>query len=941
MRFFPNNCVISALCIASLLTLFSSRDSLAFSPCKTKIMTVKTPAQTLTVNLNGARDLYLYADYAGDSYDCDQAIWGEPTLIDQNGASVDLTAIKPESAQTGWGNLIVGKNHVGESLHIGQQTFSTGFWAHAPSLLHFKLDKPYESFTVQVGLDPHASRGSVVFEIRDQPIKLPEPSEYQFTNASTKLPPVPSVSKTEFQFDPSGAKQLLSAGVDKLVFVRRHTYNSNHVYTDHVNCDWLPGAGFCVLDLKTGEVRDLLYEELHKGMIQRFDISFDAQKIVFDFKASPKDGYRIYEANLDGSNLHQLTFPVEDEAELVKKYKNGNYLHGTDDLHPCYLPDGGIAFVSTRPQFSVLCDSSDTFTVTNLFRMDSDGSNLKALTYSALNEQSPAILPDGRIIYHRWEYVDKAAGNAKALWAINPDGTGASEVYGDNISFPESMMYPRPIPDSDNKIVFLGTSHCCPNNAFGTIIEIDAKKDARSIETMRYITDDVRTYHHNGFHFRDENGDYKHDLTGIPGRLFKDPYPIAEDLIIASRKPKGLEWSTPNGYDLVVLNENGEETLLFSDENASCWHPMPIWEREVPPVRSNVLDQQLADKNLALCTVTNIYAGMPNVPKGSVKFIRVLEQVPRSWSARKSWGEDHEGTTHAHSAVSNGSLSIKLQLGVIPVEEDGSASFYVPANRAIYFQALDAQYRSIQTERTYVNYKPGEQRACVGCHETQSDAPSASNVATPIALTKDPVFMQAQADQSDAEFSFDYDRQIQPIWDARCISCHNGAEGSPTPDMRGTPKGNYSVSYWNLVNLGNTNVQLLGNRATRNEDAASNGIEFIPSYQTGTLSSPLGMWLFGENRLNDAPQQVQDELQKLFEVHAEANVQLSEQEKLLVANWLDVNVPYHPSYFGRLHEKFKERLDYRPSITAEESRSRTLPQRIQKLYDAADKQTQP
>ena len=77
--------------------------------------------------------------------------------------------------------------------------------------------------------------------------------------------------------------------------------------------------------------------------------------------------------------------------------------------------------------------------------MDADGGNCQPLTFSALNEQSPAVLPDGRIIYHRWEYVDKAAGNAKALWAITPTA-GAAEVYGDNIPFPESMMYPRPIP---------------------------------------------------------------------------------------------------------------------------------------------------------------------------------------------------------------------------------------------------------------------------------------------------------------------------------------------------------------------------------------------------------------------------------------------------------------------------------------------------------------
>ena len=686
-----------ALTVAILSFGILSETISAFEPVKSKLARVSTPAQEISVELDGARDLYLIADYAGDSYDCDQAIWGDPKLIDNDGNEIDLSAVTPESARTGWGTLLVDKDLSGGKLRIGKKTFEHGFWAHAPSQLHFKLDGSYRRFTAFVGIDVKGSRGSVVFEVRDAPVDAPAESEYKRVNAQAALPPVPSSDKTEFTFNPEAAKKLLDAGIEQLVFLRHYTYNSNHVYTDHVNCDWLPGAGFCVLDLRTGKTRDLLFDELRNGMIQRFDISYDAKKIVFDFRSSIEDGYRIYEANLDGTGLKQLTFSVDDEKELVAKYRSGNYMRGTDDLHPCYLPDGGVAFVSTRPQFSVLCDSSDTFTVTNLYRMDADGGNMQPLTFSALNEQSPAVLPDGRIIYHRWEYVDKAAGNAKALWAINPDGTGASEVYGDNISFPESMMYPRPIPDSDSKIVFLGTSHCCPNNALGTVIVIDAKGNARDVETMQYVTNDVRTYHHNGFHFLTEDGEYQHDLTGVPGRLFKDPYPVAEDLFIASRKPEGFVWSEPTGYDLVLLDDEGNEELLLADENASCWLPVPLCEREKPPVRSTAVDEELAKRDLALCAITDVYAGMPEVERGTVKYVRVLEQIPRSWSARKSWGDDHEGTTHAHSAVANGSLSVKVQLGVVPVEEDGSAYFYVPANRAIYFQALDAQYRAVQT----------------------------------------------------------------------------------------------------------------------------------------------------------------------------------------------------------------------------------------------------
>ena len=311
------------------------------------------------------------------------------------------------------------------------------------------------------------------------------------------------------------------------------------------------------------------------------------------------------------------------------------------------------------------------------------------------------------------------------------------------------------------------------------MIVIDAKEDARSIETMKYITNDVRTYHHNGFHFlNEETGEYEFDLTGVPGRLFKDPYPISEELFIASRKEAGLGWSDWTAYDLVLLDENGSETPLLSDESSSCWHAVPIMERDVPPVRASALDDELASQDRAICAITNVYAGMEDVERGTVKYIRVLEQIPRSWSARKSWGDDHEGTTHTHSAVAHGALSVKVQLGGAPVEEDGSACFYVPADRAIYFQALDERFRAIQTERTYVNYRPGETRACVGCHETQRDAPTVANPSTPLARC---ALLEASPAQRATAGAFDI---ATSRWDKHSVHADGGEEASaPDPAL--------------------------------------------------------------------------------------------------------------------------------------------------------------
>ena len=728
------------------------------------------------------------------------------------------------------------------------------------------------------------------------------------------VPEATAADKAGIRFDADAAERLLGRGIEELLFIRRFTFTSNHVYTDYINSRWMPGGGLCVLNLKTGKVREIIPELTKSGVVNWFDLSFDARKIVFDFKKDADEGYRIYEVNVDGTGLRQLTFPEPNEAELVEKYRRG-YHHGTDDMDPCYLPDGGIAFVSTRCRFSVLCDAGDAFTVKNLYRMNGDGSAMTPLTCSPLSEATPTILPDGRILYHRWEYVDKAAGNCKALWAVNPDGTGSVEIYGNTISFPETKIQARAIPGEPNKIVMLGASHWI-NNALGTVILVDTRKPLRSDTAMKYITGDVAAFAHDGFHFKNENGEWYHETTGKPGRLFRNPYPLSSSLFLVSHKPAGLEWSDASGYDIALLDDRGKETVLLKDAGISLWQPYPLVPREKPPVPAGMsIDGELAGKGMARCFVTDVYVGMGNVKRGEVKYLRILEQTPRPWSART--GDNGDAAGMAHKAVGDGFLSVKVQHGIVPVEEDGSAHFLVPSDCPVYFQALDKDFRAIQTERTYVNYRPGETRSCIGCHETPDVAP-APTVSVSTAMRRAASIPQPQPTQQDAGIVFDYERQIQPILDRRCAECHTGSQPAAGLDLRGDPAGTYSVSYLSLIKLSKTSRQLLGNRKYRDEDNASNSIEYIPPYRTGAISSPLGAMALGEQQTAWDNEEVNRYTKELVQNHKD--LKLSDAEKLVIINWLDVNCPFYPAYGGRKNEKFRDSPDFRPAFTFEEAR---------------------
>jgi len=920
----------ASLLIAVLSCLALARCPAAFKPVKTKLMRGGDKPQSLSVDVTGVKDLYLVVTYGPDNYRSDQAIWAEPKLTDANGDVVELATVKPTHAQVGWGTLYVNHNQKNAPLNIAGKTYKRGFWAHGPSMLHFRLDGKYALFTADVGIDRGAgTSGSVEFEVTNKAPTMPERNVFARERkkaAKPKAPPLKAgpAHASQHQFNAEAARTLMAHGFDKLVFVRRFTLNANHVYTEYLNSRWTPGGGLTVLDLRTGAARDLV-PELTNGVVNRFDISYDASKIVFDYKKAAGEGYRIYEVGVSGEGLRQLTFPQENEAELVGKYGSSGYHHGTDDLHPCYLPDGGIVFVSTRCQYGILCNAADVYTTKVLYRMDGDGKNMRPLSNSPVSEASPAMLPDGRILYHRWEYVDKAAGNLKCLWAMNPDGTASTEVYGNTITFPETMIYPRPIPGAPGKIVFLGTSHCCPNNAMGAIVVIDTSDDIRSVDTMRFVTDDIRALKHTGFHFRDAaaEGGWKYDRNGTLGRLFKDPYPLSEDLFIASRKAKGPTWSDPKAYDLVLVDGKGNETPLYKDEAISCWHAYPLRPRQKPPVHQPTPDRELAEAGKARCVVVDVYTGMEGVERGTIKYLRILEEVPRPWAVRKTWfKDDRDGM--AHSAIGDGFLGLKVQYGVVPVEEDGSAHFLVPAMRNIYLQALDKDCLAIQTERTYVHYMPGEVRSCVGCHELPNQAPERRDAA-PTALSHAPSMPMPQPGETAAAKPFDYQRQIQPIWDRHCVDCHSGPKAKAGLNLSGDPVGVYSASYYALIKRGKGKLQLLGNRKPRNENVGSAGIEYLPPYTLGALTSPLAAML-SKGRISLRNPELQACADKLAERHK--HVKLTPSEFLRLTNWLDVNCPFHPSYWGRLNVRFAGHPNYRPDITFEEALMRSVPESV-------------
>ncbi|MGD0088631.1 MAG: LamG-like jellyroll fold domain-containing protein [Planctomycetota bacterium] len=707
----------------------------------------------------------------------------------------------------------------------------------------------------------------------------------------------------------------------RLLFVRRKTYQSSHYYTEYIDGCKFYGGNLCILDLKSGKVTDVA-PQLSGGIFGRFDLSYDATRVVFDFKKGPGKGFRIYEIGIDGQGLRQLTSDPADEQELVKKFRTVGtptglrYDTGTDDMHPCYLPEGDIVFISTRCKKGILCDGPDVLTTTNLYRMDKDGQNMRPLSFNSVSETTPSILQDGRILYTRWEYVDKGGSACKCIWAMHPDGSGSVEVYANNIAHPTTRIDARDIPGVPNAYVFVGAPHM--PLGVGAVIRLDTRYSLRGTKPMTSLTPEIYCPDEHGFqHFR--NGKWVHDLEGP---LFREPYPLSYKYFLVAYNPD-KPWNEVAGYGLYLLDEFGNRELIYKDPEFSCWEPYPLRPRErplvlpdtapgnagVPPAGSAGVPP--ATGASATLVLQDVYLGLTGIERGRVKYLRVMEDCPRPWEARRRWPGDEIGQQHV--AVSwGGHLAVKIEHGVVPVAADGSAYFTAPAGKNIFFQALDENYMELQRMRTFVNLLPGEVRGCAGCHEEKAIAPRATSYpaalrtqgsagvppaseagGTPALRTVgvSPATPVAQPGET-VPRAMHYVTDVQPVLDKHCVSCHSAAKPNGI-DLSGTLTELFSVSYENLLKkrwAGNV-IDEIGISGTGGKHAH---IEATDPLVYGSHTSKL--------------------IALLRKGHYE--VKLPQEDFIRLVTWMDANAPYYGAYDGRRNLRFKDLPDFRPAPKA-------------------------
>lgn len=734
-------------------------------------------------------------------------------------------------------------------------------------------------------------------------------------------------------------------GAEEIVFVKRRPFSSDHYYTDIDNGTspdrFDPANGVYVFNLRTGQERPVVTAAAlpgGSGIIGKISLAFDGQKVLFDYRENPASGFRIWEVGVDGAGLRQVSFPPADEAEKVVRW--GKPWH-TDDIHPAYLPDGRIIFSSTRCEHTVLCGGSAHLTAPTLHRMDADGGNLERLSESLVSEFCPVVLDDGRVMYHRWEYVDRGARVSKTIWSMNPDGSRPQELYGLADDTTTVYMYPQPLPGDDRRFVCVGSCHYPQGGCLGAVMLVDPGNGNRERgpdpdEKGFLATDDryavtnltphvfIERRTEPGWHFLADNGEYVHDREGTSGHLYSTPFPVTADRFLVTFKanPADHRQNTPNAYALWLLDREGNHRHVHGDPALSCWHPLPVRARKTPPVLQPQGNPALAAENEALCVLVNVYTGMDGVAPGEIKWLRINEAVPRYWDTARRWDPS------LSSSGWKAALWPRVQWGVVPVEADGSAYFRVPANRNLFFQALDENFMEVQRERTYVNYKPGETRSCVGCHgqRNRSEHPLLEG-GQPLALRRAPSAPQPQpcdlaenGGDGRAGQVIHYPTDIQPVLDTKCVSCHGEKDPAGGLNLRGDLTLYYSVSYEELGKRELAGPLISEFTSYSKGDQGNFNGAYLPPKSLGGHRSELIALLCDPAH----PKNVQEN-------HAAL---LTDRERMVFRRWADTNYQFYGSYYGRHHSDWanpekKDRdynvADFRRKATFDEAISMFAP----------------
>lgn len=557
---------------------------------------------------------------------------------------------------------------------------------------------------------------------------------------------------------------------NSILFAKHHRARADHMCDQYFGFNAAPGGSLFVLEeafSSEPRVRDLLANaevesgrlkgrKLQGGSFLQPALAYDGQQILFSYtecgsrgeRWSPEKSYHVFRIGADGSHLTQLT--------------DGAW----NDLHPNWLADGRIVFISERRGGFGRCHPRQVPLYT-LHAMDATGENLMRLSYHEANEWHPSLNNDGLIIYSRWDYVDRGHNQAHHAWVTTPDGRDARAVHGNfkqgHDDNPDMELSVRAIPGSRRYVATAAPHH---GQAYGSFIIIDPSvPDDDAMAPVKRLTPET------GFVETGENGP----------QAWGTAWPLSENYYLCVFDRGG------GRYGLYLLDAFGNRELLYWDPQIACLGPVPFRTRPVPPripavgepprLVANPTYREVGDEHPldpqspgmqqpGVVGVVNVYDSLYALPADTqIKALRIVQIVTKSTAL------------HHEPQVGYGcETSARAVLGTVPVEADGSVQFYLPPGKEVFFQALDERGLAVQSMRSGTYVHAGEQLVCAGCHNRKEVSRGTELKTLGLAFRRQPSVIQPDVAEANP---LTYPRLVQPVLDKHCVACHAQEAGKP------------------------------------------------------------------------------------------------------------------------------------------------------------------
>ncbi len=659
-----------------------------------------------------------------------------------------------------------------------------------------------------------------------------------------------------------------------IMFARHHNIGSiavgfwvNVGSRDITDAHFRPEGALCLLRFTTyySQYEDLIAK--NDATVKDPCISLDGRKVCFAMSGNGKGtGYRLFEMEIaNPTSVKQLTY---DPPGLT-----------VADFEPCYLPNGDIMFSSTRCFGTIDCGWQPT---SNMFVMDGRGNYIRRIGFDQVHTFYPVLRGDGTVLYTRWEYNDRDISNVMGLFSMYPDGCHQTEVFGNQTTWPQTLIHARPVPGSPSKIFAVASGH---HGAYsGEVCIVDTALDTNGPDHVTMISPPRKTGSLDNFDFLAMGGVFRNS---------EYPYPLNDKWYLVSYRDVGQERfgnvsRTP--YKIYLKHVDGRSRELLAWGGGSLHHPVvvapwkDIWGCEAP----RVVERADYSDSTGTFTIQDVYSGrgMKGIDKASgvAKSIRVVALKYRVSGAcdqgfagmvtgPKPFGVVFSAPNISPPSLWGGSWDVKEVLGEAKIAADGSASFKVPARTPVYFQVLNSNGFSIAGMRSWSTLMPGETFSCVGCHESKNESwsPARISLAGEAKPLETPLGIENQG--------FDYPTFVQPILDKHCASCHKAGHSSGF-DLTGelvynrAARKSFARSYISLMQgIGGST----SNRAINIASIFSQPPQMRP-YSYGSTRSGMIRVLTGDKDINHK------------------DVAITARELKLLACWIDLEAPHSGRY---------------------------------------------